>query len=170
MKPPLALSILCAALAAVVAYQLYWMPAEPSRPATAGSAPGGGAATPTLDIAYDPKSAFSRVVDANLFSPARTPPEAEATSAPASRDVRAPGLPGFQLKGIMITPEGRAALIELGRKGEYRRVAQGETVDGWTVETIASDSVLVKKEGTSTVVELKAPPPPRKPPAPRRRR
>lgn len=169
MKLILALSFLCVALVGVVAYQLFGV--TPGVPRQGSLPPAGDSlVTPVLDISYDDRNAYSPIVDANLFSPARTPPARDVPAAPAPRTRPVPGLPGFQLKGIIITPDGRSALIELGRGSEYRRVVEGDMVDGWTMESIAADSISVKKEDTSTVVKLTVPPPPKKRPSPRRRR
>ena len=157
MRLALLLLVLCGGLALTVAYELYGTPrgASPRTPVTQGA--DRGALQPLPEITYGKKQLYDRVVADNLFSPERRPAPDIGPTGPAQRPRRSAGLPGFALKGIVITPEGRSALIKLDRERDYRKVVKGEIIQGWILESIAADSVTVKKEGTSTVVRLKAP-------------
>ena len=108
-------------------------------------------------IVYAEKRAYARINDDNLFGPERRPIIDEDVPGPAPRARPAAGQPGFELKGIVITPKGRYALLKLRGESDYRKVVKGETVEGWVLDSIESESVLVKKQGTSTVVKLKTP-------------
>ncbi|MDX1483415.1 MAG: hypothetical protein R3229_02940 [Alphaproteobacteria bacterium] len=144
-------------LGALIGYQVYGTPqatvTEPPPPAASPSAK----SQPLPEIDYPPKRAFARIVDENLFHPERRPNAddgPERTPAPTRLD---PGKPAFALKGVVITPAERTALIKLPRESGYRIVAKGEKVEGWVIEAIESDGIVVKKEGTSTKVKLAAP-------------
>ena len=92
-----------------------------------------------------------------LFSPTRRPTMDQDPPGPTPRTRPVAGLPSFQLKGIVTTPKGRYALLKLRGESDYRKVVKGETVEGWVLESIESGSILVKKQGTTTVVKLETP-------------
>jgi type II secretory pathway component PulC len=112
---------------------------------------------PLPKITHVEKRLYDRVVTDNLFSPDRRPSMDEGPSKPVRRPRQSAGLPGFALKGIVITPKGRSALIKFDRERDYRQVVKGEILQGWVLESIEADSVTVKKEGTSAVVKLMTP-------------
>lgn len=172
MRAVVLLIALSAGLALLVASQLYGTPeAGPPEPSPS-PAPVTTAGTALPKIVYADKRAYARINDDNLFGPERLPPIEEARPGPKLQPRPAAGLPGFELKGVVITPKGRYALLKLRGKSDYRKVVKGETVEGWVVDAIESDSVLVKKQGTSSVVKLKTPKSsgPRAPTRPRSRR
>ncbi len=152
------LLVICGGLALAVVYERRGPP-EPS-PANTSKIQGTGASAsePLPEIKYRERGVYGRVVTLNLFSPDRQPGADDGQNAAASPK-RPAGLPRFSLKGVVITPEGRSALIKFPRERDYRKVVKGEVIEGWILQSIAADSVTVKKEGTSTVVRLRAPKP-----------
>jgi hypothetical protein len=83
---------------------------------------------------------LAEVVDRPLFSPTRrsTPPPARATS---------PSPSGLALVGIILSNGAAHALIERGQPARMERIAEGEDVDGWTVESIGLDRVVLRRAG-----------------------
>ncbi len=155
------LLVICGGLAFLVAHGLNRTPNGAAIQASVTDGAAKGELQPLPKITHGKKKLYDRVADDNLFSPERrpsvdAPPERSTqTAAPSSKG--AVGQPSFSLKGIIITPEGRSALVELKRAREYRKVVKGEVIDGWILESIEKDAVTVKKEGTSTIVTLKQP-------------
>ena len=151
------LLVICGGLALVLAYEYYG--ASEASQVNTSSTPATGSVTgdPLPEVKYLERGHYDRVVAVNLFSPDRQPTVDDGQGVvPGPRPA---GLPRFSLKGVVITPEGRSALIKFPRERDYRKVVKGEVIEGWILESIAADSVTVKKEGTSTVVRLKAPKP-----------
>lgn len=149
--------VLCLGLSAVIVWQLTMGKNERTthRPALVPAIAAKRAPLPRF--IHPDKRAYARVIDENLFSPDRRPTVEAAGSRSAGLTRADSGRPGFHLKGIIITPLGRSALIELSTGKEYRKVVKGETIDGWVIHAISSDSISVKKAGTSKMLELKAP-------------
>ncbi|HEX9809588.1 MAG TPA: hypothetical protein VGC25_08270 [Alphaproteobacteria bacterium] len=172
MRLAILLLLLCGALAAAVADRIgaapKWIPQ--AAPPETGAAP-----APEAPFAAPPRIEFpspadvADIAERNLFSPGRRPLVAEA--APAKETpLRQTG--GIELKGVVITPAGRAALIKTRKDADYVRVEAGQTVDGWIVESIGSDSVVLRDGATSRTVTLEssAPDPAPARPEPRTRR
>lgn len=169
MKAAVLLAALCAGLALLVASQLRGTPATVNPETSPSPAPAtvGSAALPK--IVYAGKQAYARISDDNLFGPERRPVLGNNGPSPAPRARPSAGQPNFELKGIIITPKGRYALLKLQRENDYRKVVKGESVEGWIIDAIASDNISVKKQGTSTIVKLQAPKPTARRTAPRTR-
>ena len=85
-------------------------------------------ALPGLDepeVAVPPLAAYAAVVERPLFSPSRRPPVvAEATAAPTAPARK------LTLRGIVLSPHKRIALIETEGAPEPRWLAEGETLQG----------------------------------------
>ncbi|MCW5724709.1 MAG: hypothetical protein KIS81_07100 [Maricaulaceae bacterium] len=136
-----------AALAALVALDHWRRAAEPSTEvATATAEP--AAARPAdegpLLPAFD---RFSAIDQRPLFSAARRPPERPAPVAPViTAQARETGAPAFQVTGVVSGP-GRpsAALIRQG--ADNRRLYAGETFEGWRIESVETDGVVVSRDG-----------------------
>jgi hypothetical protein len=66
---------------------------------------------------------------------------------------REPGPPiGAVLVGIVVGPESRHALIERGDAARVTRVREGQEIDGWSVESIRHDKLVLKRgDAVSTI-------------------
>jgi type II secretory pathway component PulC len=157
MRAAVLLFALSAGLALLVANQLYGTPGAMAPETSPSPGPGTAGGAALSKIVYADKRAYARINDDNLFSPARRPTMDEDRPGPTPRPQPLAGQPGFELKGIVTTPKGTYALLKLRGESGYRKVVKGETIEGWVLEAIDSDSVLVKKQGTSTVVKLVTP-------------
>jgi len=159
MRLAVLLLVICGGLALGLVHERYGSPEATSRISTPKTTAMQRTSEPLPVITYKKKRVYDRVVADNLFSPDRRPDVDNGKSDAVARPKQPAGLPRFSLKGVIITPEGRSALIKFARERDYRKVVKGEVVEGWILESIAADSVTVKKEGTSTVVRLRAPKP-----------
>jgi general secretion pathway protein N len=96
-----------------------------------------------------PIERFAEVTRRPLFSPTRQPPPPEAV-----KDTQ--GNPNnFALLGIIIADGGRVALIEYGRPPALARLKEGQAVEGWTLQSILPDRVVLQHGATEQEVKLK---------------
>ena len=141
-----AISLLCAAM-------LY---RELTEPAPAPSKAAAGQATVTAPVAppagapasfaMPPLQAYAEVTARPLFSPGRRPPSvSQQVAGPAS---------SLALVGVVISRDGRIALIRQGKAPAAARVQEGQLVDGWTVKSIAADRVVVRSGATEAELKL----------------
>ncbi|HXZ02418.1 MAG TPA: hypothetical protein VEI03_20655 [Stellaceae bacterium] len=144
----LLLAGLCCALAAIVAVELGGEAGEGAPPPLAAAPP---RPLPPLPAAFDlpPLASYGEVVERPLFSPARRrPPEA------AGQDLLGRSN-SFVLVGVIISGAGRVALVEHGHPGEMARLAEGQTVEGWTLQSILPDRVVLQHGATEYELKLK---------------
>lgn len=147
--------MICAGLAAVVAYQLFY--SFPLAPTVTAAPP----AAPMLEPAVRPaeprlpaEDAVEEIAARPLFSADRqpyVPPAPSAQEAPAP-DRRA--LP-LELAGIFLSGADRAALVQAsGQPPEWLR--PGDLIDGWRIEEIKQDQVQLIKGNQEKVLLLRA--------------
>jgi hypothetical protein len=80
-----------------------------------------------------------------LFAPDRRPVPGPA--APVAHDVPLP-----RLSGIVLSPDLRFAIFEGEHATRAIIVADGGAIEGWTVATIAADSVTLARDGSQSVM------------------
>jgi hypothetical protein len=154
-NPVAALGVACALLATLIALELSapdWKPAVHLVSPSWSSAVGSDAAAAD-NFKMEPFSGLGVVQARPLFSPTRRPaaPIASAQSRPSAAA-------SFTLVGILISPEGRYALLESGQPARLSRVTEGQQIEGWTVAGILSDRVLLRSaSGQSEVRAGKGP-------------
>lgn len=151
-RAPFYLLVVCIGLAWMVYWQIANPPAFPSDVAAADQP---AASEPTrarqAEFSLPPLAEYSEIVARPLFSPTRRPPvETEADTDDAS-----PPLSGLVLAGVVISTEGRLALLRRSRTAEVVRVLLGQEIDGWRVEAIESDRVTLRQGDTVEVVTLR---------------
>jgi len=93
---------------------------------------------------------FSQTLERPLFTADRRPP-VRAAPAPARAPASAPPDPApapeigpFILSAIVIVDDEREVLLSDPREGRLTRRREGETVDGWTLEEIREDAVILR--------------------------
>jgi hypothetical protein len=136
------LALLCAGLAGVVYRELADPLAErsdaPAAPAAAGVSP-----LPSADAAFalPPISSYAEIVERPLLSPNRRPAQTAGQDTP------------FTVTGIIVSPGMRSAVVTHGTPPIMSRVVEGQEIDGWTVQSIRSDHIILAR-GTAQA-ELK---------------
>jgi len=119
-----------------------------------------------LRVALPPLGALSETVERPLFIETRRPPEVESNGEPIS-PAAVPMGPSekFVLSAIVITDDARAVLIANPQNGEPIRVAEGETIAGWRLDSVEKDRAIFSKDGEAREVALRifGPPPLRRP-------
>lgn len=91
------------------------------------------------------KARYPETLRRPLFRSTRRPvPEAPVAQSPAPAP---PQLVGYRLTGIVSTGARRMILLETPG-GKSVQLVEGESVDGWTVETIAETAVILSRGET----------------------
>jgi hypothetical protein len=120
---------------------------------------------------------FSEILERPLFTEGRTPPpEPTAEQAAAVTPGKQTQLT-MRLEGIALTPAARIAVIRDKSSNKLVRLAEGETHQGWVVESVNASSATLKrgKQTHELALELntgklrKTPSPVKKKPSPVRK-
>jgi hypothetical protein len=147
-KLPAALALAAAGLAAMVALQLNQAEDVPP-PAVARSLAPAEAAAPDPPEPYLPRplESYGGIAERPLFSPSRRPSPTGGGAAGRS------GHDSLMLAGVILTTSKRLAMLESKRAtGGVVVVREGQVVEGWSVESITADRVVISHNGE--VVEL----------------
>lgn len=147
---------LCCVLAAIVGIELASAGDDPvATPAAAVQTAAAPALPPPRSaFALPPISAYAEVGERPLFSATRQPAPAEAGQDLLGKSS------SFVLLGVILTEEGRAALVKHGDPGELARLKEGEALEGWTVQTILPDHIVLQHGATEVELKLKDRPAP----------
>ncbi len=122
---------------------------------------------PATAFELPPRDAFDAMVQRPLFFPSRraAPPMVEAapTAPPTLATIPAEGT---RLIGVAVDRQGRAIAVLRMAAGSERRVAVGDQVQGWTIDTIgrAGLGLSVADQRAAVPVLGMVPPLPDKPP------
>lgn len=146
--PHVALTLASAVLAGVVASQLGQAPEAPA-PAIAPSSGVTKTGAPGSPEPYLPRplESYGGIAERPLFSPSRRPSPSGAAAAGRS------GHDSLMLAGVILSTSRRLAMLESKRaNGAVVVVREGQIVEGWSVESIAADRVVISHNGE--VVEL----------------
>lgn len=149
---------LCGALATVVALELDGeLALAPGVTAASREAVEVAVAEPAR---YEPPApeAFAVIAERPLFSESRRPRVAEqapeAPPEPAPEPETSPL--AVQLIGVLLTDHRRAALVLPEGAAGATWLREGESIDGWRIETVEHDRATLTRDGRSEVVELRA--------------
>ena len=142
------LSLLCIGLGGIVLKEIEALPVVPSLPRDnlimPSSAPKSGGAGA---FSMPPLKHFAEVLARPLFSSTRRPlPGGNSGGIFASR-------PKFTVVGIVISKASRDALIEYGHPPRLRHVVEGQDIEGWEVQSIQIDQVVVRRLGVSVSIK-----------------
>lgn len=132
------------------------LPAHPAAQHRGAPAADGDDAT----FAMPPLDGLADVLRRPLFSASRRP---AAASVAAAADAVATG---FALVGVVISPRGSRALIEHGQPPHLDHAREQQEIDGWTVEKILSDRVVLRHADDRVELKVKDAPAPQQPGAP----
>ncbi len=142
------LALLCLGLGALIAVEITDSP-SPGSLVDAGARPRAvKAAHDDASFSLPPPSTFTEVVTRPLFSDTRRP----SAFAAATPDAH----PTFVLVGTVLSSHARDALIRHGQPAKVDHVAEGQAIDGWTVDSIQSDRVIFTNAGERIEVTAKA--------------
>lgn len=110
-----------------------------------------------------PKNAFKQLATRPPFSPTRRPPRAkppEPAPEPVAQKPQPVALepevakPQITLVGILINQQKRFAMVRKPGVEELLRLGNGEHLDGWRVEGVLPDRLLLSHQGKLLEFEL----------------
>ena len=136
---------------------------QPAPSGKAAAAPVTMPKAPDLLAALD----FSAIAERPLFSPDRRPPpvDQQAPQGTATSPVSATPPPKLTLSAIIGDAGSWKAMLVAARGGEVRLVSEGDKVDGWMLESIKEESVVLTLGERREELQLRtfdAPPPGRR--------
>lgn len=142
------LAVLCGGLAAIVFFELEPPLADPgARAATRPQQKPAPAATSEPRFTMPPLRDFGEVLARPVFSETRRPPAPDAAGSGATTP--------FALLGVVLSAKERHALLEHGQPPHTDRVVEGQEVDGWTLEAVQLDRVVLRRGDNSVEVKAK---------------
>jgi hypothetical protein len=161
---PLLLLTLCLGLAGVIYVELD----QPSIDAIAKAAVAPPrdampAARDTPGFSMPPIRAYTEVLERPLFSETRRP-SVDSPVAPVDQRSSA-----FTLVGTIISEHEKHALIEHGQPPHLERISEGQDIEGWSVESIRPDRIILTHAEERLEVKVKDQPGPPAPQNPQRR-
>ncbi len=119
------------------------------------------AAAPAPPAAFrmPPKNAFNQMATRPPFSRTRRPPRAKpapkpVVQKPAPVAAKTVAEPQVTLVGIMIQPGKSIAMVRKPGAEELLRLGKGEDLDGWLVEGVLPDRLLLSHQGKILELEL----------------
>ena len=112
---------------------------------------------------------YENVTQRPLFRPDRRPPSEEPEEEIAAEPEPHSDLARLDLNAVLITPSETSAWVWDRTKRELVRLRPGDELEGWSIQKILSDRVLLERQGEKDTLVLRdyknMPPPPRRPAA-----
>ncbi len=139
----------------VLALGIAWLgplgrPAAPVPPEAEGT-------LPTFSLpGLPPLESLPETTARPLFNSTRRPPPAAARPAASAPEPAAAVMGRYRLSGVLIDGKTRKVLVAPAAGGKIVSVSEGDTLDGWTVEKIAPESLTLRSGDRTEVVELRA--------------
>lgn len=96
-------------------------------------------------------SEYNHTVERPLFMENRRPTPPPSLQPPPKREPPAPVT--FKLMGVINSPKGPVALI-IDNKGKYKRLKPQENTEGWEVNEIRPDRLVVEQSGIKEDLDL----------------
>lgn len=93
-----------------------------------------------------------------LFNTTRRAPPAAGRPAPAAPEPAAAMMGRYRLSGVVIDGRTRKVLVAPAAGGKIVSVAEGDMLDGWKVERISPESLVLRSGDRTETVELRAQP------------
>jgi hypothetical protein len=107
---------------------------------TAGDAPAEPSVAPVSSprpVDHDPLSAFDEMVRRPLFTASRSP------FVPTQSTPNLAGPPDIRLTGVAIDASKKRALLRSSQQPQGRWVEQGQSIDGWQLQSVRDDAVII---------------------------
>jgi hypothetical protein len=150
------LSLVCVALLGLVEFELEWSADEGQPIAAPAPAP-----SPVKSASPEPPSfkmagidSYRQVLERPVFLRSRRPP-------PEERRGNVAQLSSLSVVGLIVAPEGQRALVQYGEPPRLQRVVVGQAIEGWSVESILADRIIVRHDDREEELKLKHKAPPK---------
>ncbi|HXQ52416.1 MAG TPA: hypothetical protein VN802_15085 [Stellaceae bacterium] len=147
LRPPW--TLLCCSAAVALLLGVEWLQFGTAPAADAPAPPPAAAPSVAPRLAsYEPPPAerFNEIAERPLFIPERRPQQDVEPAKPTPP----PTPPALLVQGVVLAPERHYAVIKHGNPPRLDSVSEGETIDGWTVESIARDRIALRA-GSATL-------------------
>ena len=157
-KLNLSLCLLCAGLGYFL-YQQTLQPAERVQRLEASASAQAGAVRqePAQKMAPMPaRSQFSQFIERPPFSATRRPPQPRRTAVVAKPQPQPMPKPRIVLVGTFVNSVSGVAVIQWLGTDKQLRLSLGESLDGWTLESIQRDRILLRSKSETFEVLLRA--------------
>ena len=125
------------------------LPEAPEATATLATATGNAVPVPPPSFRMPPKNAFAQLATRPPFSASRRPPRAKPPPKPVVQQKapapppKAVAEPQVTLVGIVISAEKSIAMVRKPGAEELLRLSKGADLDGWRVEGVLPDRLLL---------------------------
>ncbi len=145
-------ALVCCAMAVVIYEEASDLSEHLAAPAAqlTPPAPEKSASSVPANFQMPPAGDFAEVLARPLFSSTRRP---QAETAQSSAAVAASA--SFTLIGTIISQQGHYALLKSGQSARLQRVTEGQEIEGWTVDRIFLDRVMLRNASGQAEVKLK---------------
>ena len=143
LRPPWMLLGCCLVMAAIVGIEWRQFASASPAPAAAPPAAAPPAAAPLATFEPPPAERFAEIAQRPLFLPERRPQQDNESAMP-------PNAPALAVQGVVLSPEGRYAVIQHGTPPKLDAIAEGATIEGWHIESINAKRIALRA-GTATV-------------------
>lgn len=112
--------------------------------------------TPLLQFSMPPIEEFSETLARPLFYEDRQPPDPSvASSGDPQAHSENTSTEDLIISAIVLAGEHQFVLVQdPGKQKSLRRIEKGQAVGGWSLDEIRNDSVLLKRENRSKVLQL----------------
>ena len=94
-------------------------------------------------------SIFSPVSESISWIASISSPKSETRQARVRKELK------FSLIGVILQPDKQYALVRQSGKKEILRLARGQKIDGWQVDSILPDRLVLSYAGDVVELELK---------------
>jgi hypothetical protein len=102
------------------------------------------------------KEAYATMVERPLFRPDRQPPPPGDAAEPLSEAPElATSFDGMDLSAVIITPSLVSAWVKDPSAPKLRRLRIGDDFEGWSVQSILPDRVLLERQGAENALILR---------------
>lgn len=150
----IAMTALCAVMAALFVYELMASPADYALPVIQLK-PRAVAFVPPPAFVPPAADAFNAINDRSLFLPSRkslTAPDTGATAAPSGP----PPLPQVTLIGVLLDGQASVAEVKVNGAAFAQAIHLGDALESWRVAAIAPDHISLRYGGFTQDVHMDA--------------
>ncbi|MGB5832006.1 MAG: hypothetical protein WBG92_08445 [Thiohalocapsa sp.] len=159
MKITLAFAVLL--LCAVLLLQWRdWPPGVPAPPTGTSSEitePTSGETSAGSEILLPPQAIedYASVAERPLFLPDRRPPPDDPEPEEDAMPEQLTELDGIDVTAVLISPSSVSAWVRRPNQRETTRLRLGDEFDGWTVEKIEPDRIVLERQGETDQLVLR---------------
>jgi hypothetical protein len=144
LRLPRVLLLACVVMVGAIAAEGALLSRRPAIPATSQTTAPTTAAAQAPAISLPPAATYAEITQRSLFSQTRRPepPDRGRPGPPPAR-------PNLVLLGIALTGNTHYALIRHGNPPKLEQLAEGQSVEGWQIQTVANDHITLTSGSAS---------------------